>query len=318
MGSKSVAVVTAADSRYFGLLEGLLDSLDDAGVPQTWSRCVMDVGLDEQQRVALATRGIRLQAPDWCLEFPGRSGWEATGAWFKAMVNRPFLPDIFQDHGVYLWIDSDAWVQDASCLHGMVEAAVGHDAIALVVEQFGRALNLLSEGPDGQPRTAVISEASIRANIARCYAACFGAETTKYADGPITNSGVFAVAAGSSVWRAWRKYLARGLGGGVKHTLVEQQSLNLACLEGEIDYIPMPTGCNWNLTTMQPAWNAAIASLVDPGQPDLPIGVIHCTDVKQCTRFPVHDLDGSVLDMPLRYRDFRHWRASTRSGDTLT
>lgn len=309
----SVAIVTAADSRYYGFLDGLLASLNDAGVSQSWRRCVMDVGLTDDQRSSLETRGVEVIGHDWCLDFPGKSDWDEHRKWFKAMVNRPFLPSLFPGHGVYLWIDCDTWVQDSSCLQGLIEVAVDRDTIALVVETFARSIHLTSRGPDGSLRTAVISEQGIRDNIARCYTACFGAETARLAHGPITNSGVFAISAASSAWRVWQRFLARGLSGGVQHPLVEQQSLNLACLEGEIPYVSMPSICNWNLTTLQPVWNAAIASLVDPRQPEVAIGVIHCTDLKHCIRLPVHDIRGQLLQIPLRYHDFRAWRVSSAS-----
>ena len=307
-----VAIVTASDSRYHELVEGLLASLADACIPHAWRLCVMDVGLTDDQRRAMESRGIDVRSHDWCLDFTGRSDWDVNRRWFKAMVNRPFLPELFPGHHVYLWIDSDTWVQDGSCLHALVEAAAYDDAIAIVMQEFTRSICLASDGPNGERRTAVISEESIRANIARCYADCFGAEAARHADGLITNSGVFALSAGSSVWRAWQMFLARGLSDGVKHPLVEQQSLNLACLEGEISYVPMPSIYNWNLTTLQPVWNRAIASLVDPRQPEVPIGVIHFTDVKQYSMFPVHELNGGPLQIPLRYQDFRTWRESTR------
>lgn len=304
----SVAVVTASDDRYFPFLEGLLDSLHDASLPPAWRRCVLDVGLSDAQRADLTARGVEVVAAGWCLDFPGRVSCDVERRWFKAMVNRPFLSDLFLGHDAYLWIDCDAWVQSVSCLEEMVVAALQQQAVAIVLERFGRAVEFSVAAPDGSARIVAITEQSIRDNLARCYESCFGSETAHHAHGLVTNSGVFVIARESPAWKTWQEYLARGLRSGVRHTLVEQQALNLAFLENAIRYVPMPSRCNWNLTTLQPVWNDWLGALVDPGSPSVPIGVIHLTDLKDHAAIPLQDLGGQTLSLPLRYGPFRQWR----------
>jgi hypothetical protein len=297
-----VAIVTAGDSGYFPLLEDLLASLEAARLPAQFVLCAFDLGLTSEQRAQLLARGCRLVQAGWSLDFPGRS---AAPAWFGAMVNRPFLPDHFPGFDVYLWIDSDAWVQEPGCLIELVSAASLDEGIALVIEQIGRGTSVRIPQPDGGVRVLHFSEANIRKNLEACYRECFGPEKAHYANEAVTNSGVFALRRESPVWQTWREYLAFGLRKGAKHKLVEQQALNLAFLEGHIAVRDMPARFNWNVTTCHPMLDWAAGKLVEPTGEHLPLGIVHLTDVKRLRGLRLETTSGQTLNVPLKYRDFQ-------------
>lgn len=289
-------VVSAADQGYFRLLDGLIASLEDGGVFARHAVAVLDLGLTPEQAAGLERRGVILKRPGWDLPFPNQT---ATPAWFKAMTARPFLPNHFPEYDTYLWIDADAWVQDASCLERMKEAAAGH-RVALAAE------NLDMMEPVQLPTGgAVIDAARIRAMVAHCYAECFGEDGVERAKELIVNTGVFALSAESPVWKVWQAYLARGLRPGAKTWLVEQQALNLAILDGKVSFSLLPQSCNWNVTTHRPLLDPSRGLLCDPREPSHPIGILHLTDSKKLERAALNTVSGGVMETPLSYRAFR-------------
>lgn len=307
-----VAVVTAANHQYFQLLLNLLDSLDDAPMPDNWQKHVLDVGLTEEEISNLKDKSIEVTAADWCIDFPGKEACNKEKRWLQAMVNRPFLPDLLPGHKIYLWIDCDAWVQDVKCLEEIVLAAKQQQAVAIVAERFDRAVNIQYTGPEGRECITSITEQSIRENIARCYQTCFGNEKLHHAKDTIINSGVFAISQESQAWKVWQSYLRQGLSNGIRHTLVEQQALNLAYLDNAAPFNIMQSKYNWNLATLQPVWNDEIVALVDPKSTEDQIGIIHLTDLKRYNHIPIHSLVGDNLLLPLDYKGFKRWRNSRK------
>src|SRR4051794_33857073 len=106
-----LAIVSAADENFFPLLSQLLASISAAlpsGVPPP-EFCVIDLGLTDAQKSELRSREVTVAAGQWPFDFPGRA--EAP-RWMQAMAGRPFLPQYFPGREIYLWLDSDTWLQD--------------------------------------------------------------------------------------------------------------------------------------------------------------------------------------------------------------
>ena len=58
-----LAIITAADSGYYYLLRGLLDSLTDVRKVLDFELCVLDVGLLPDQIIALKATNIYVKRP---------------------------------------------------------------------------------------------------------------------------------------------------------------------------------------------------------------------------------------------------------------
>jgi lipopolysaccharide biosynthesis glycosyltransferase len=297
--SGKVAIVSAGDDQYFHLLDGLIASLEDAGLPSHFNLCVYDVGLTSQQVVNLSSRNVKVVAPPWTLEFPSQA---KSPCWFRAMTNRPYLPKYFPGYETYLWIDADTWLQQPEGIHAAVEVAQ-QGSIAIVAERFARSIVFPRPNPLGGFRDVVVNEALIRQNLASCYRECFGQETEYRAQQTIYNTGFFALRGDSPIWDQWVQYIRRGLNRAM-HRLVEQQAMNLGILESHISATVLSNRYNWNITCLEPLYDPTIRQLVDPNDRK-PLGLVHLTDVKHLHFVEVPNIHGRTVRLWLRYREFR-------------
>jgi hypothetical protein len=296
---RKVAIVSAGNDPYFYLLDGLIASLEDAKLPANFDLCVYDVGLTTQQIHNLASRNVTVVAPPWTLDFPSKA---EPPRWFRAMTNRPYLPKYFPGYETYVWIDADAWIQQPEGIHAAIEAARG-GSVAIVTERFGRSIVYPVPNLFGGIKETAVSEAGVRRHLAKCYRQCFGPETEHCAQQAIYNTGFFALRGDSPIWDQWVQYLRRGLQN-KPHKLVEQQALNLGILEGAIPATVLPNRYNWNITCMEPVYDAASRQLVDPDDRKT-LGLLHLTDIKHLHFVEIPSLSGRTVRLWLRYRDFR-------------
>jgi hypothetical protein len=294
-----IAIVTAGNSEYFYLLDGLIASLEDARLPSDFQFCALDVGLDPLQALNLKSRNVTVISPSWTINFPNQAN---TPTWFRAMTNRPCLPDHFPGFETYIWIDADAWIQQPEGIHAAVEAA-RNGSIAIVPERFGNSITY----PQWNGLRWVllkVNEASSRAAVAKCYRTCFGAETEHRARETIFNTGFFALRGDSPIWTQWLKRIRHGIAHGIFEKLIEQQALNLEILEGTIPATLLPSRFNWMLTGNEPLYDLQTRRIVDPDE-HKPIGMLHLTDVKFLHFVEIPSTDGQMVKLRLRYRDFR-------------
>ena len=113
-------VVTAANSDYFHLLKDWFASM--AAFPELGNLdcCVLDVGLNGEQREWLKAQGIRTIEPAWDFDVKLRPDLPH---YYKAMTVRPFLPRYFPEYAIIIWLDADIWIQNPSYLRDYVLGA---------------------------------------------------------------------------------------------------------------------------------------------------------------------------------------------------
>src|SRR5579883_426395 len=119
MPTDNFVIVTGADWNFYGLLTELLDSIHDAVKPLL-PIAVFDFGLEEKQRGALEARGYTVKTAEAHFDGCEHKTWAGN---VRALTVRPFIPQYFPGYDVYLWIDGDAWVQDASAIDLYVSVA---------------------------------------------------------------------------------------------------------------------------------------------------------------------------------------------------
>ena len=107
---KKNVIVSLADANYFPLLEELIDSIKRFQESENIAICILDAGLNENQKKILANKVDEIKPAEWDIKVPNHkiNGKE----WLKSQVSRAFLPKYFPNYEKYLWIDCDAWVND--------------------------------------------------------------------------------------------------------------------------------------------------------------------------------------------------------------
>jgi hypothetical protein len=261
-------ICTAADAPYFPLLEGLVRSLAAGPLSSRLPLGVLDLGLSAEQQAWLASQGATLVSPGWDVDFPGR---EQAPAFYRAMTARPFLPRYFPGYGIYLWIDSDAWVQDDSVL-GIYLAAAATGKLAIVPE-LDRGYWTMYKPP------------KLWTQNHKVFAWGYGVKAGyRLGRNPILNSGVFALAGDAPHWPLWAEAHRRALqrrrwrppaSDPFKFFLAEQTALNYVVFADRQPMTLLPAPCNWFCGKGTPRWDSERRRVVEPHAPYQTLGIIH-------------------------------------------
>lgn len=264
----AATIVTAADAKYFYLLEQLLASCKEGALSSTLAINVYDVGLSPEQREKLKTAGIGCISPEWELAYPWR---EKLPAHYRSLYARPHVPKYFPGYQTYLWIDADAWIQDDSVLQYYLRAAAGGKLA--IVQELDRGYWTLYKPPKlwTQNHKAFAWGYGVRA----------GYRLGRY---PILNGGVWALAADAPHWQAWRSALDRALSryrtkmpplDNMSFQMIEQTAQNYVVFADKLPATFLPAYCNWFCGKGDPMLDASNGVLVEPHEPHRPLGIVH-------------------------------------------
>jgi hypothetical protein len=290
----NATIVSGADSRYFPWLSDLVRSIRDREESREVQLSILDLGLDPAERAWLESRGAKLVQPGWDLRIPEtlRLPEHARG-----LTARPFLPSHFPGHDVYLWLDSDTWVQEWSAVELLIRAAAS-GALG-VVPETDRAYPT----DDTQLRIDRVLGVPYRVssyNYRKFREAYGDAVALGLAQQPILNAGVFALRRDAPHWRAWGECYQRTLDRS-RRDGADQVSLNRIGHAGDLPVERLPATCNWLASKARPRWDPAARRLVEPYLPHAPIGILHLTGSSKDAVYDLSSLDGSVVRRTLRY-----------------
>jgi hypothetical protein len=295
MSRPRLLITSGADRKYFPLLRDTVLSVR--------ARCqelpigVLDLGLDPEHRDWLSSRVAHIVRPAWDLDFPRREQAPET---FKAQVARPFLPRHFPGYEMYLWIDADAWLQDARAVDLYVGAA-GRDKLAITPE-IDRAYKRHYKRPKPFGWTLAWKN----------YRQAFGWRAAdRLGRNPMVNCGVFALHCDAPHWGAWAHTLSLVL----KRTqffFAEQAALNYVIFAERMPANFLPAYCNWMPGDAAPAFDGGRGLFVEPYAPHEVIGVMHLAGREQKSHvFRLDTLDGGTVETSLRYSESRALCART-------
>lgn len=286
-----VTIVSAADESYYPLLKGLILSIHEHRPDRELAISVINVGMNPIQLHELHSLGVNLVPGRWDFDFPNR---EKSPRWFQAQLARSHFPDYFPQFDLFLWIDSDAWLQDWRAVDLFLTAAAA-GSIALVPEIHQAYPSNARWGDD--PR------------IVEIYRQSFGPEiAAKIAPRPLINSGAFALHRKSTVWQTWAKWMQIALNGSA-HKLSEQNALNAAIYLDNAPYVPLPSWCNWMCGQARPAFNPGTGQLVEPILPFEPLSIVHVSP-RQIEESEISLVGGGSTKMHLDYLPFQAKRKS--------
>ena len=256
--ARKILIVSAADARFMPLLKSLIASLGTVLAAPGVDLACFDIGLGRADREWLAAYTDMIRPPGTHLGVDAGSHGPA----LRSFLARAFLREYFPGYDVYVWIDSDIWLQDPSVVASYVEGALaGGMAVTHEEERayhfqpmlFGWTAKhfLLGNGP------LVTAYLLARAHV---------------------NAGFFALSADAPQWDAWvRRYEAaiRRTGSLVPH---DQFALNRAlhardrrCAGTRL----LDPACNWICARGAPMWDDAKGVYCRPYPPFEPIRALH-------------------------------------------
>ncbi len=278
-----VAIVTAADDRYFDLLRGLVCSIRDKPQSAGCTLTVFDIGLCAANRTWLRVNGVAIRTVDWPYERPAAS---AVPHYIQAFVARCRLPSLVPGCRILVWIDADAWVQQWSAMETMIAAAREHGFAAV---------------PEIDPAyPAAYSFPVYRENLA-----LFGlAAGDDAALSRPANAGCFAGRADSPVWEEWRRLIAAHLETAHatrKLFLFDQSALSIALARAGNGVAWLDACFNWLCHLAMPAVDATGTTLVRPVPPHAPLGIVHMTAGTKDRWFQLARAGGGRISRGRRY-----------------
>jgi hypothetical protein len=252
-------IVAACDRGYFDLLRGLVLSIRDKPEGRDAALGFIDVGLLPEQRDWVSRQGAKIADGRW--RFGAAVETEKLPRQLQALTCRAHLPDYFPGFDVYLWLDSDTWVQDWTCVELYFRAAAD-GALAITPEVDRTYDSLFAHAKSHQQARQ------------EKWTAAFGAEVAdRYYRSPSLNAGIFALSAMSRVWPLYRRYLDVALENGVT-MFSEQLSLCRAAFELGNNAL-LPARCNWMCLYSEPRFDRSRGLFVEPAPPFQTIGIVH-------------------------------------------
>ncbi len=232
---KKNVIVSLADANYFPLIEELIDSIKRFQESENIAICILDAGLNDNQKKKLANKVDEIKSAEWDIKVPNHkiNGKE----WLKSQVSRAFLPKYFPNYEKYLWIDCDAWVK-VNWLFGK---------LAIIKSQnFKHAIK--SKIPYDKAR--------------------------KLAFAPHINIGVFSLEKNSIGWESWQNNLKKTLQAGNIFGS-EGLAINMSVYIDDLETEFLPLNCNWITSNLLPKYDEKNNTFVEPYLPNNKIGILH-------------------------------------------
>ena len=278
-----VLIAVASNEKYAPMLRGLLRSVADAGAFSKADLGVFDLGLSQETLSWLAQYKPAVRTPGW--DLPVNPQLQASSDHFRALTVRPFLPDYFPGYDVYLWLDTDTWVQNKLALDWFVGAAAQG------------SMGLVPYIDRSYPYREDIH--IWRHERIKVY---FGEEAAQgiYRNAYF-NAGIFSLPANAPHWAAWKKYFKQGLEATQGLRLCDQSALNYAIWKDGLAVYPLPAKCNWACHVAMPVFDAKSEKFCDPLIPYEPLFIIHMGGDSKKARVNSTTKDGKTIDRSLGY-----------------
>ncbi len=244
---KKNVIVSLADANYFQLLEELIDSIKKFKESENVAICILDAGLSKDQKEKLLKKVDEIKPAAWDIEVPGYKVKDKE--WLKSQISRAFLPKYFPNYEKYLWIDSDAWVNDWDSVELYFRAC--NDGKLGITQTLGPGYKITSKVNWLVGKLAIIKSQ----NFKHAVKSKIGYEKArKLAFAPHINIGVFSLEKNSKGWEVWQNNLSKTLKAGNifgSEGLAINMSVYIDNLETEF----LPLNCNWITSNLLPKYD---------------------------------------------------------------
>jgi len=278
MTAPRIALFTATDTRFMPLLRGMLGSFRPFLDRSATTVVCFDLGLDDADRAWLEAQDVTVLQPRPHLGI-------ADGQHPPALLSflaRPFMREYMPGFDVYMWVDSDVWLQEPEVAQRYVDTALAQ----------GMAVTHENE-------PAYRFQAWLFGWTAKHMMLGYGPVTAAHLlRKPHVNAGFFAVAADAPHWALWAdRYRAaiKRTGALVPH---DQFALNHA-IYGDLLARGAPAktgllepGCNWICDRGVPMWNDDRQAFCRPSAPFEPIAALHLAGPAKRTAYDIKRTGG--------------------------
>ena len=264
---KKNVIVSLADANYFPLLEELIDSIKRFQESENIAICILDAGLNENQKKILANKVDEIKPAEWDIKVPNHkiNGKE----WLKSQVSRAFLPKYFPNYEKYLWIDCDAWVNDWQSIDLYFKAC--NNGKLGITQTLGPGYKITSKVNWLFGKLAIIKSQNFKHAIKSKIPYD---KARKLAFAPHINIGVFSLEKNSIGWESWQNNLQKTLQAGNIFGS-EGLAINMSVYIDDLETEFLPLNCNWITSNLLPKYDEKNNTFVEPYLPNNKIGILH-------------------------------------------
>jgi len=264
---KKNTIVSLADANYFPLLEELINSIKRFKESESVAICILDAGLNEDQKKKLSSRVDEIKSAQWDIEVPQSKVKEKE--WLKSQVSRAFLPKYFPNYEKYLWIDCDAWINDWRCVELYFRAC--DNGKLGITQTIGPGYKITSKVNWLFGKLAIIKSQNFKHAIKSKIGTN---KARKLAFAPHINIGVFSLEKNSKGWSLWQNNLSETLKAGNIFGS-EGLAINMSVYIDDLETEFLPLNCNWITSNLLPKYDDDQKVFVEPYLPNYKIGIIH-------------------------------------------
>ena len=264
---KKNVIVSLADANYFPLLEELIDSIKRFQESENIAICILDAGLNENQKKILVNKVDEIKPAEWDIKVPNHkiNGKE----WLKSQVSRAFLPKYFPNYEKYLWIDCDAWVNDWQSIDLYFRAC--DNGKLGITQTLGPGYKITSKVNWLFGKLAIIKSQNFKHAIKSKIPYD---KARKLAFAPHINIGVFSLEKNSIGWESWQNNLQKTLQAGNIFGS-EGLAINMSVYIDDLETEFLPLNCNWITSNLLPKYDEKNNTFVEPYLPNNKIGILH-------------------------------------------
>ena len=296
---KEHTIVSLADSNYFELLCELIDSIKSFEESKNIAICILDAGLNDNQKNILLKKVDTIKKANWDIEVPS---YKVIGKeWLKSQVSRAFLPKYFPGYNKYLWIDADAWVNSWETIELYFKGSDNNKlSISTSADRaYGRVLKV---------DWLIGGFAKIKSqNYKHAKSSGFSEKIAReVALKPHLNIGVFCLEATASHWDVWKKNLNIALKSG-KIFGSEQIAMNVTIYIDKLDVEILPAYCNYTLIDGM-KFDTKRNTFVESYLPNHKIGIVHLAGkhnnnirMNKNSLIEVRTLEGKIIKKSARF-----------------
>lgn len=291
-----MTIVSSADKNYLPLLEELIASVNAHPAGKEFDFNIIDGGLGAENIGKLEKLGAKVYQADWPAPLKAKDlqGKE----YLKGCVLRPFIPEIILDYDLYIWLDSDTWVQNWRAIELLIEGAQKDKMCCsiLVDRAFPKSARVKwVAGLPLKPRSFYYTNAK----------KAFGGQMAKNLFSyNVVSAGAFAMKKNAPHWKHWQDLISKAL---VKGNVFTAEQLTLGIM-AHLDGLPMeylPSWCHWPLN-FDILWDEQRKLFVEPYLPHEAIGILHLSGLdemrldKSITK-EIMTVQGQKKQMSLRF-----------------
>ena len=300
---KSKVIVSLADSNYFELLNELVNSIIRFEKSKNIAICILDAGLTEDQKSILSKKVDEIKSAEWDIDV---SKFKIKGKeWLKSQVSRAFLPKYFPNYEKYLWIDSDAWVNDWASIELYFEAC--KEGKLGITQTLGPGYKITSKVKWLFGKLAIIKSQNFKHAISSKINLD---KARKLAFAPHINIGVFSLEHNSPSWQIWQENLKQTLKFG-KIFGSEGLAINMSVYIDDLETEFLPLYCNWITSNLLPKYDEKENTFVEPFLPNYKIGIMHLAAgiwkdgkdmrIDKSVKIEIETLNNNKLSKTLRF-----------------